>query len=343
MNLRRDDDAPIEADALPADADHLLAGQTPVDAVEDHTPAEERMGLVSLVLDKGVRTTAIGEVYGLDFDISGDRYRVRLFFDNYNRRLKVLDYEGDNYRDMVERVDWLADANGFTKVFIKARANDWQRFLQFGYQLEGILKYFYRGEDAFVMSRFRSVERAHNPLVIEEDDLISRLMARARQYDPKPLPEGYTTVVCGREHIDGLVELYREVFATYPSPLRHRSYVVQTMQRNVLYRAILDESGTIVSAASAEMDPQYSNAEMTDCATHKSQRGKSLMFHLLHGLLGDMKERGIQTPYTLARAASFGMNLVFYRLGFEYCGRLTNNCDIYGQFEDMNIWVLPQG
>ena len=28
-----------------------------------------------------------------------------------------------------------------------------------------------------------------------------------------------------------------------------------------------------------------------------------------------------------------------YGLGYEYSGRLVNNCDIYGQFEDMNIWV----
>jgi len=313
MNLRRDEEAPVQADTLPEDADHLRAGQPSADAPEEHAPAEGRMGLVSLVLDKGVRTTAIGELYGLDFDISGDGYRVRLFFDNYNRRLKVLDYEGENYRDMVARVDWLADANDFTKVFIKARSNDWQQFPQFGYQLEGIPKYFYRGEDAFVMSRFRSVERAHNPLVIEEDELISKLMEKARTYDAKPLPEGYTTVVCGPEHIDGLVDLYREVFATYPSPLRHRSYVAQTMQRNVLYRAILDESGRIVSAASAEMDPQYSNADKTDCAHQKSQHGKSLMFHLLHALRGNMTERGIQTPSTLARAASYGRNRVFYR------------------------------
>jgi hypothetical protein len=35
------------------------------------------------------------------------------------------------------------------------------------------------------------------------------------------------------------------------------------------------------------------------------------------------------------------MNIVFMRAGFEYCGRLINNCDIYGQYEDMNIWVKP--
>jgi len=33
------------------------------------------------------------------------------------------------------------------------------------------------------------------------------------------------------------------------------------------------------------------------------------------------------------------MNRVFYNLGYEFMGRLVNNCDIQGAFEDMNIWV----
>ncbi len=33
------------------------------------------------------------------------------------------------------------------------------------------------------------------------------------------------------------------------------------------------------------------------------------------------------------------MNNVFHRLGYEFNGRLVNNCDIFGAYEDMNIWV----
>ena len=111
------------------------------------------------------------------------------------------------------------------------------------------------------------------------------------------------------------------------------------MERNVLYRAVKDETGRIVSAASAEVDDKHSNAELTDCATEPEQRGKGLMFHILSALEADLRERGIMTAYSLARARSVGMNRVFHRLRHEYSGRLVNNCDIYGQFEDMNIWV----
>ena len=220
-----------------------------------------------------------------EFEIDGDGYSVRLFFDNYNKRLKVLDYEADDYRALVSRVDYLADANGFDKVFFKARGDDWQRFLSFGYQLEGILKYFYRGKDGYIMSKFRSVERAHNKLVIEENELIEKLMSRPAEDPPKPLPTGYEIVECSEEHIPGLVELYRDVFATYPSPLTIPDFIDQTMKRNVLYRAVIGENDQIVAAASAEVDQKHSCAELTDCATLKSERGNGLMFHLLARLI----------------------------------------------------------
>jgi putative beta-lysine N-acetyltransferase len=297
------------------------------------------MGVVKLTLDKGVTTTAIGHVYGLDFEIEDDGYRVQIFFDYYNRRLKIVDYEATDYRAMVKRMNWLAKANGFDKIFLKATKDDWQVFLTFGYVLEGIMRHCFQGEDAFVMSKFRTLARISSPHLIEESDLIERLMAKPRDSDLPPLPEGYRMELARTEHIPGLVTLYRRVFETYPSPLTHPDFIHHTMCRNILYRVILNPDGDVVSAASADMDAKHSNAELTDCATLDSERGKGLMLHLLRRLEDDLRERKVVTGYTLARAMSLGMNRVFYRLGYEYSGRLVNNCDIYGSFEDLNIWV----
>lgn len=302
-------------------------------------PTDKRMGLVRLTLDRGVKTTAIGQLYGLDFELEYDDYTCRVFFDYYNRRLKVLDYEARDYKAMIDRLDWLAQQNDFDKIFFKATKDDWQTFLQFGYMLEGILRYYFRGDDAFVLSKFRSVDRVTSEHLIEESGLIEKLMREGERRDPAPLPPGYSLFQATPDHIPELVELYRRVFKTYPSPLTHPDYILATMERNVLYRAVSDERGVIVSAASAEVDDKHSNAELTDCATEPEQRGKGLMFHILTALEDDLRQRGIMTAYSLARARSIGMNRVFYRLGHEYSGRLVNNCDIYGQFEDMNIWV----
>ena len=97
--------------------------------------------------------------------------------------------------------------------------------------------------------------------------------------------------------------------------------------------------GESVAAASAEISVKNSNAEMTDCATIASAQGRGIMQHLLMELEKDLKKKGIMTAYTLARAPSFGMNCAFFRLGYEFSGRLINNCDIFGHYEDMNIWV----
>lgn len=302
-------------------------------------PTDKRMGLVRLTLDRGVKTTVIGTLYGLDFEIDGDGYSCTLFFDWYNRRLKVTRYEASDYRALLERLGWLAAENDFDKIFFKATKDDWQEFLRYGYMLEGILRYYFRGEDAYVLSRFRSADRVTSEHLIEESEIIEALMRSSPRREPRALPAGYTMFSCTPEHIPELVLLYRRVFETYPSPLTHPDYILATMERNVIYRAISDESGRVISAASAECDDTHSNAEMTDCATHPDERGKSLMFHILSALEGDLRARAIQTAYTLARARSVGMNRVFYGLGYEYSGRLVNNCDIYGQFEDMNIWV----
>jgi putative beta-lysine N-acetyltransferase len=301
------------------------------------------MGLVTLTLDKGVETTVVGHVYGLDFEIEADGYRTRVFFDYYSRRLKVLSYEATDFWALAARLDFLARANGFDKIFLKARKDDWQRFLGLGFVLEGILKYYFRGDHAYVLSRFYTLDRITSPHLINESELVEALMRSDRTAEPPPLPEGYRMEVATPAHIPALVQLYRLVFETYPSPLTHPDYLLQTMERNVLYRVVQNEVGDVVSAASAEMEPKVRAAEMTDCATLPTERGKGLMLHLLRKLEGDMKERGIDTPYTLARAQSVGMNRVFYRLGYEYSGRLVNNCDIYGEYEDMNIWVKHLG
>ncbi len=224
---------------------------------------------------------------------------------------------------------------------MKARSDDWQKFLGLGYMLEGILKYFYRGDNAYVLSRFGSIDRVTSPHLIDESSLIETLLKDGPPDPPPPLPDGYSLVEATEVHIPALVTLYRDVFSTYPSPLTHPDYIQQTMRRHVVYRAVIDPHGTLVSAASAEIDTKHSNAELTDCATFKAERGKGLMYSLLTALEGDLRKRGIMTGYTLARARSVGMNRVFYRLGYEYSGRLLNNCDIYGEFEDMNIWVKP--
>ena len=78
---------------------------------------------------------------------------------------------------------------------------------------------------------------------------------------------------------------------------------------------------------------------MTDCATLPEHRQYGLMKHLLIKLEEELLAQEIYCVYSISRALSFGMNLALHQLQYQYRGRLANNCYIFDQVEDMNMWV----
>jgi putative beta-lysine N-acetyltransferase len=93
-----------------------------------------------------------------------------------------------------------------------------------------------------------------------------------------------------------------------------------------------------IALSSAEMDTVSKNVEMTDFATLPKFRGSNLSGLLLVAMEKEMRSRGIQTAYTIARAISPGINMTFAKAGYTYGGRLINNTNISGQIESMNVW-----
>lgn len=301
-------------------------------------PSQKEMGVVRFMLDKGISTTVVGTVYGLDFQIEVKGCKINVFFDYYNKRLKVLDYSVKDFSAMTQRLVWLAKHNNFDKIFVKARKKDFQKFLSHGFVMEGVLRYYFKGEDAYVLSRFSSKKRAMSNSLVGESEMIEELIYNTAVKTMNQLDPEIKIMTATTENIPQLVFIYRSIFESYPSPLTNPDYIKSTMDRNVIYK-IATHKDEALAAASAEINYKYSNAEMTDCATTPKARGKGLMQHILKRLETDVKKLGIQNVYTMARAKSKGMNKVFFRLGYEYSGRLINNCDIFGNFEDMNIWV----
>lgn len=128
------------------------------------------------------------------------------------------------------------------------------------------------------------------------------------------------------------------MFQIYPTPLHDPEYVKKTLMEGTIYYVYFYQ-GKIVSAASAEVNSFYKNAELTDCATLPEHRKYGLMKIILRELEGELKRQGIFCAYSIARSLSFGMNAVLYQLGYKYRGRLMNNCYIYDKLENMNMWV----
>lgn len=300
-----------------------------------------KLGLVNLHLDKNVRIKVTGQLYGIEHHIRGDGYTADVLLDHYNQRIRVLDFEGKNMRGLIDHIRWLAEKNKFDKIIVMASKQTWQDFLCHGYVLEAYLKYFLKGEDAFVVSKFRSQERLTSSYLSKEILLIEEILQR----EPKPrvvqkkLPKGFKVRLADFDDVPELINLYKQIFKTYPSPLIYRDYLESVLIKESLFAVCTDANNDIIAAASADLNKANLAAELTDCATSPAARGKGLMTAILAFLEDELRYRKYICSYTMARARSYGMNCVFYDMNYEFMGRLVNNCDIYGAFEDMNIWV----
>jgi hypothetical protein len=49
-------------------------------------------------------------------------------------------------------------------------------------------------------------------------------------------------------------------------------------------------------------------------------------------------DKGFKTLYTIARLKSLPMNKTFLISHYRYAGTLTNNTQIAGRIESMNVW-----
>ncbi len=296
-------------------------------------------GIVEMKLSEDQSIRAVGVIYGFEHVVKEADFEVTLFLDQYNQRIKILQYSANDFSKMIMKIRWIAEANGFDKIFCMASRQEWQNFLRYGYVLEAVIKYYLNGEDAYVMSKFRSQERLTSANLMEETHLIEEIMIQDNNDEhERELPPTYKIRMATNADIQNLISLYQEIFETYPSPLIHNDYFESIFQTDSIF-ALCEENGQIVAAASAELSPQYKAAELTDCATRKNARGLGIMTHILKFLEVELKKRDYHCAYTMARARSYGMNNVFYRLNYEFLGRLINNCDIYGTYEDMNIWA----
>lgn len=306
-------------------------------------PTKERTenGIVELFLDEGSSIKLIGMIYGLQHNIQGPGFEATLFLDHYNQRVKILSYTASDIDALIIKVRQIAELNSFDKIFCVAPASDWTVFLKHGYVLEALIKYYLHGQDGFVMSKFRSQARIVSNELMDEILQIEDIMSQpvSDPFKKRTCPEGYTVRLARHEDIPAMIKLYKKIFASYPSPLVYPDYMNQIFQKDTLFIVCLDDAGQIVAAASADLLPQHQAAEVTDCATDPAQRGRGLMSVIIQHLENELQARDYICAYTMARARSFGMNNVFYQLGYEFMGRLNNNCDIFGAFEDMNIWV----
>ncbi|MGM7719904.1 putative beta-lysine N-acetyltransferase [Metabacillus sp. Hm71] len=263
-------------------------------------------------------------------------YTLQIYLDYFNERLRVDQYQG-NMSMILQELDQLVNKSSFTKVIFFARPEHWQKLLSTGFELEAIIKGYFNGTDSYIMTCYKDIERRTSKYWIEEDTVLQEIQKKTTK-EAAIIPERYHFRKADEQDAEKLAELYRIVFAVYPTPMNDSDYVKKMIRSGTIFY-VVECNKQLVSAASADVNNTFYHAELTDCATLPEHRKYGLMKKLLIQLEDELKKSGIFCAFSIARALSFGMNAAFFQLGYQYNGRLTNNCYIFDKLEDMNVWV----
>jgi putative beta-lysine N-acetyltransferase len=257
--------------------------------------------------------------------------------DPHNARLKLYgltpaEFEGSEIARARASVELVS------KLVVYALPADPAGWRDLGFRCEGVVRGFFRdGTDAVLQATYPDPVRARVPREAELDAVVEA--ARSRPREEPILPEGYSTRIAEPADAPAVAELLQRTFSDYPSPLDTDHVRALIDAGSSRFGLVATPDGSLAAVASAEIDAENRSAEMTDCATEPAHRGRGLMAALLRRIEEDVsRDPGIRDFYTLARAEEVGMNCVFAKLGYDYTGRLGNNCRMPGGWESMNVW-----
>lgn len=262
---------------------------------------------------------------------------VKILLDYYNQRIKVVSYNLNDIALLNKYLNILASGNVFGKIIVIAKEEDFPDFFTHGYKLEGIDESYFSDSFGYYLARFIKNDRCLTPTMIEEDKILDKALTKPIDYHFAPLQSGYQLRDAVAGDITELRRLYDSVFSSYPFPITDPEYMKKLVENN--FFKVISNSGRLVSAASAELNRINMSAEITDCVCLPEFEGQGLMYRLIYSLEQDLNKAGFKNLYSIARAKSPGINIVLRKLGYKYSGRLVNNCNICGQYEDMNLWT----
>ncbi|HDQ40628.1 MAG TPA: putative beta-lysine N-acetyltransferase [Desulfonatronum sp.] len=257
-----------------------------------------------------------------------------------NKRAYLMHLAPQDEPDIVPRLEQLAREHGYTKIFAKVQETMAPRFTRSGFSTEAFVPGMFNGREggAFLGRYFADWrKRPEDPQMLA--DVLETAHAKAATLSRPRLPRDAAIVRMTPDQTEHMAALYAAVFDSYPFPIFDPDYLRRSMATNVRYYGVLVH-GRPVALASAEMDFTLAAAEMTDFATLPEYRGRKLAGALLEHMGRKMQQAGLCTLYTIARAASFGMNITFARAGYVFGGTLPNNTHIAGDLESMHVWYL---
>lgn len=275
--------------------------------------------------------------YGTDNIIEQRDFTSEVFVDFQNNRLKIVDYKGDLCK-ISQNAIVLCGKYGMGKIITTVPNKDKDIFIKNNFIEESKIIGYFRGTDGYNLSYFYDNLRGISDKKNEEDEIIKEALKNRGDY--QPLGNTIYSIRNGTiEDAQEMAKLYDSVFKTYPTPMDNPEFIKNMIASDQAIFKVAELHGQIVSAASADLNHEYLNAEMTDCATLPNHRGKGLLSELIYYLEESLKEKDFLCLYSIARAISPGINIVFSKHNYTYTGRQIKNSQIMGKLEDMNIWV----
>ncbi len=260
----------------------------------------------------------------------------------YNDRIYLMKLSNQDFPDIIDDLEKLASTKNYSKIFAKVPGYARREFEKNGYMVEASIPQFYNGhEDVYFMGKFFYGSRRIDEKIEEINEILKN--ARSYAHNEKKsetisdLPHDFIFKICDISDAYQVSELYSKVFKTYPFPIHDPSYIMKTMNENFIYFCIR-RNNMIVALSSSEMDIAAQNVEMTDFATLPEYRGNGFAIYLLYKMEEEMRKKQMKTVYTISRAVSHGINIIFAKMGYKYGGTLLNNTNISGNLESMNVW-----
>jgi beta-lysine N6-acetyltransferase len=254
-----------------------------------------------------------------------------------NNRVYLKEMNPFDFPDIISYMDELANENGYTKLFAKLPSKYVPAFINAGYMIEASIPCFYNGKtDAVFLVKYLS-EKRKKP---ETSALkaFQEMLLKPQVNIPFQMLSGYDILPLKEFDAELMVILFKQVFESYPFPIFNPEFIRKSMKEDGTryFGAFYD--GKLVAVSSSECDHIHKNAEMTDFAVVPEHRRRHLATHLLSYMENELCNEGFKTFYTIARLHSLSMNKTFYNMEYKYAGTLTNNTQICGQIESMNVW-----
>lgn len=254
-----------------------------------------------------------------------------------NDRIYLIKLNKKDLHNIVTYINKLAVEESYSKMFCKVPGSAAPYFFANGFFIEAIIPRFYDStEDAFFVSKFLNSDRLLNIETNQLYDLADLLSKSEKNQKKFTLTSKDKLIQLSSSRADEIAKVYGKVFDSYPFPVFDPEYILETMRSHVQYFGI-ERNGSLIALASAEIDKQGKNAEMTDFATLPKFRGNNLSVILLNEMEKKMQEQQITTLYTIARLNSVPMNKTFLKLNYSYAGTLIKNTNIAGKIESMNV------